>query len=249
MFKSNTVKDFRPGNDKLPKLMFTVLNGGKDSGSKVKFKKFFVIFDVNQQDIGSVNLQEAYFKLCQAIEKGISSTKGGANAFKRSSDGSFYNAYDNINDSFKMLEDAINQAGINNDKKKYIKLGINADAQSWFLEDSQRYDWDGPKNTMDQNQLMDFYDKLVNDHPLLEYIEDAFAVSDIKTLKKYILKKREQGSVNIGVQTLFNNDLRVIKEYTTYIQPDSDDEADKTMTQTKQTPEDAKTKQEEKKED
>jgi hypothetical protein len=27
-----------------------------------------------------------------------------------------------------MLEDAINQAGINSDTKKYIKLGLNADA-------------------------------------------------------------------------------------------------------------------------
>lgn len=199
MFKSNTVKDFRPGTDKLPKLMLTVLKGGKDSGSKVKFKKFYVIFDVNQQDISSVNLQEAYFKLCQAIDKSITSTKGGANAFKKGPDGSYYNAYDNINECFKMLEDAINQAGINNDKKKHIKLGINADAQSWYVEESKRYEWDGPKNALDQNQLMDFYDKLVNDHPLLEYIEDAFASSDIKPLKKYILKKREQGNVNIGI--------------------------------------------------
>jgi hypothetical protein len=35
MFKTNLLRDFRPETDKVPKLMFTVLNGGKDHGSKL----------------------------------------------------------------------------------------------------------------------------------------------------------------------------------------------------------------------
>lgn len=46
MFKTNLLREFRPETDKVPKLMFTVLNGGKEHGSKVKFSKFFLIFDV-----------------------------------------------------------------------------------------------------------------------------------------------------------------------------------------------------------
>lgn len=64
---------------------------------------------------------------------------------------------------------------------------------------------------------MDFYDKIVTDHPLLEYIEDAFANQDIKGVKKYVAKKREQNGVNIGVSQLFNSDLNQMKEFTTYI--------------------------------
>lgn len=56
LFKSTALREFKPGFDKIPKLMFTVLNGGKDSGSKVKFRKFFVIFDVNFADARSVNV-------------------------------------------------------------------------------------------------------------------------------------------------------------------------------------------------
>lgn len=203
LFKNTAVREYRPGFDKIPKLMFTVLNGGKESGSKVKLRKFYIIFDVNLEDILTLNVTEAYLKLSQAVEKAIQSTKGGANAFKRQVDGSYYNAYDNINDCFKMLEDVINQAGINNDKKKYLKIGINADAQNWYVEETKKYEWDGPKNAMDSNQLMEFYDKMVHDHPLLEYIEDGFANVDIKTVKKYIIKKREQNKVIIGVNALF----------------------------------------------
>ena len=108
MFKNIEFRDFRPGFDKTPKLMINVLNGGKELGSKVKFSKFYVIFDINPEDSKNVDIHEAYIKLCAAIEKAISSTKGGLAAFKRQADGSFYNAYDNINECFKMLEEAIN---------------------------------------------------------------------------------------------------------------------------------------------
>ena len=67
-------------------------------------------------------------KLSTSIEKAISSTKAGLAAFKRQPDGSFYNAYDNVNDCFKMLEEAIDTVGLNTGEKKCIKLGVNTDA-------------------------------------------------------------------------------------------------------------------------
>ena len=54
-------------------------------------------------------------------------------AFKRSNEGAFFNAYDNINESFKAIEDAIAAVGVNNDQRKYLKIGINTDAQSYFI--------------------------------------------------------------------------------------------------------------------
>ena len=45
MFKVNMVREFNPGADKIPKLMLTILNGGKDLQSKVKFSKFYIIFN------------------------------------------------------------------------------------------------------------------------------------------------------------------------------------------------------------
>jgi hypothetical protein len=40
---------------------------------------------------------------------------------------------------------------INTSERKYIRLGLNCDASSWYLEDSNRYDWDGPKGQLDED--------------------------------------------------------------------------------------------------
>jgi hypothetical protein len=88
--------------------MLTVFNGGKEMGSKIKFSKFYIIFDVAPSDAKAFNVQTMYLKFCAAIEKGIMATKAGLAAFKRAQDGSYFNAYDNINECFKLIEDAIN---------------------------------------------------------------------------------------------------------------------------------------------
>jgi enolase len=67
------------------------------------------------------------------------------------------------------------------------------------VEDTKKYEWDGPKNPLDINQLIDFYDKIVADHPLVEYIEDCFAASDIKGLKKYVKQTRVSGKLSVGI--------------------------------------------------
>ena len=79
---------------------------------------------------------DIYYKLIAKIEEGVKATKAGLAGFKKGSpDGSYFNAFDNINESFKLLEDAIAAVGINTDDVKYLKIGVNADAQNWFVED------------------------------------------------------------------------------------------------------------------
>jgi len=55
----------------------------------------------------TIDAHETYLKMCAAVEKCVSSTKAGLAGFKRGVDGSFFNAFDNINESFKLLEDII----------------------------------------------------------------------------------------------------------------------------------------------
>ena len=110
--------------------MFTVLNGGKTLGSKVKFSTFYLIIDINGSD--DVDANEIYFKVTANIKKGIQAHKVGEAGFKANAIGSYFNAFDTINDSFKLLEDAINQAQVNTADRKYVQIGINADSQSSF---------------------------------------------------------------------------------------------------------------------
>ena len=102
-------------------------------GAKVKFSRFYVIIDINPYDIAkqhlaaeenengeapevhNIDVHEIYIKFQQAVEKAVGATKQGLGAFKRGVDGAFFNAYDNINECFKVIEDAIAATGANND--------------------------------------------------------------------------------------------------------------------------------------
>lgn len=59
----------------------------------------------------------------------------GENGFKPGVDGSYYNALENINESFKFMEDIINAVQVNNEKKKYLKYGLNPDVDSYFVKE------------------------------------------------------------------------------------------------------------------
>lgn len=97
------------------KLMHTVFNGGKAYGSAVKFSKFYLLVEAHPQNPDQV--MECFLKFQQALVKQIASTKLGLAGFKASSEGSFFNACANINESFKWIEDAIVQSGANADGK------------------------------------------------------------------------------------------------------------------------------------
>ncbi len=107
--------------------MFTILNGGKASGSKVKFSRFYVIMNLRVADV-AIDANLVYYKISAAIKKAIQSHKLGEAGFKANVSGSYYNALDTINDSFKMLEDAINSTGLNTNERKFLTIGINADS-------------------------------------------------------------------------------------------------------------------------
>ena len=84
-------------------------NGGKALGSKVKFSTFYLIIDIQGKD-DHIDANEVYFKVTANIKKAIAAHKLGEAGFKANVTGSYYNAFDSVNDSFKLLEDAINQS-------------------------------------------------------------------------------------------------------------------------------------------
>lgn len=60
------------GNPTAPKLIFTLFNGGKASGSKVKFAKFFLIFDYSLETLSNgVDALAVYYKVAAAIKKSV----------------------------------------------------------------------------------------------------------------------------------------------------------------------------------
>jgi len=68
-----------------------------------------------------------------------------------------------------------------------FKIGINCDADSLFdkdPKDPRKYELEGSKAQASTQQMCDYYCKLCDDHPMLQYIEDPFAETDIAGFKQ-----------------------------------------------------------------
>ena len=200
--------EMNPMSVTVPKLMFTVLNGGKAANSKVKFARFYLIMNLKVQDV-EIDANVVHYKVSAAIKKAITSHKLGEAGFKANLSGSYFNALDTVNDSFKLLEDAIASTGLNTNDRKYLTIGINADGHANYVEESNRYDIEGPKSLFDQTMLADWFVKLAQDHPLLTYIEDPFADGDVLGYQK-ILRRFKDTQVKVGVKSWFGSDMEGI---------------------------------------
>ena len=132
----------------VPRMMFTVFNGGKALGSRVKFSRFYLILNIKAAD-RAIDALDLYYKVSAGVKKAIEGHKLGAAGFKANNTGAYFNALESVNDTFKVLEDVITATGVNTAERKYLTIGVNADSQSAYLQDQDRYDIEGPKNLFD----------------------------------------------------------------------------------------------------
>ena len=60
------------GNPPVPKLIFSLFNGGKAIGSKVKIAKFYLIMNFTLEDLrANKDALAIYYKVAAAIKKGV----------------------------------------------------------------------------------------------------------------------------------------------------------------------------------
>lgn len=69
------------------------------------------------------------------IKKTLSAHKLGENGFKPTASGSYFAAHDHHNETLKVIEDAINQSGVNVSKFESLLTAIEStiNSFSWFL--------------------------------------------------------------------------------------------------------------------
>jgi enolase len=199
--------------------MIPLFNGGKAAGSAVKFSKFYLVVDPSLGSAETINATLKQFQI--NLRKQMASVKGGEAAFKADQGDTMFNAYSSINECFKQIEDALAAAApkgtekpqtaesgklsqMSNATLKPIKIGINCDANTLFNKDPKepnKYEVDGAKGQSTSQQLQEYYLKLIQDHPLLCYLEDAFADADaegFRTFKRMLARKAPY--VQLGVQ-------------------------------------------------
>jgi len=196
------------------KLLISVFNGGKAANSVVKFTKFYLIVDAAAQGgpdaaakIDPIRILGFYQKFLATLKKAIMATKVGEAGFKLGVDGVYFNANANIAESFKMIEEAIVLSGANDDGRKLFQIGVNADADSGYNKDAKdpgKYEQEGQKTQFGVEAMIEYYTKMLQEHPLLTYLEDAFGQFDFgghKELKEKL--QNEFPTVNMGLRQVF----------------------------------------------
>lgn len=124
-------------------------------------------------------------------------------------EGSFFTPNDNsINDTVKVLEDIVKDIGEGNK----ITIGIDCNANNFYSDQVKKYEMDGFKTPIENDQLIEFYLKYCSEHPLITYLEDPISEFDIQGWKKMISKFEGKPGILISGKNLFMDNLSNLKE-------------------------------------
>jgi hypothetical protein len=114
-----------------------------------------------------------------------------------------------MNDIIKLLENIINETGAS-DK---LYFGIDCNANNYYNETNNTYEMDGFKKPPEIDELINFYIKLCDEHPLLKYLEDPLINNDSEGWKKLIEKfSEEKPDVKIVNKRIYNDDFQKLND-------------------------------------
>ncbi len=115
-------------------------------------------------------------------------------------EGSYYSPNDTVNDTIKLIEEIIKDLA----EPGKFSIGIDCNANNYYIEGTNKYEMDGFKQPSDVDPLIDFYFKFVTDHPLITYLEDPIADTDIAGWKK-LYGKFEGKNMIISAKNMLKN--------------------------------------------
>lgn len=193
---------------RIPDMGFVLFKTGKSMNSKVKFERFILFVD-NSTKVESEELKGIFSRIYLAIRKVLTAGKLGENGMRLNPENSYYPPTDALNDILKLIEGIINESNAG-DKLYY---GIDCNANNYYTEETGLYEMDGFKKPPEIDQLIEFYIKLCNDHPLLRYLEDPIADKDLRGWGKLLEKfSTTKPNVQIINKSLIENSIDKLGE-------------------------------------
>ena len=173
----------------IPNLGFSLFKTGKNAGSKVKFERFILFINNNQHKLSKDTLVDIVNKIYVSLRKALTSGKAGENGMRVNNEGSYFPPQDTLNDILKLIETIITEVNAPEDA---LYIGIDCNANNYYNEQSKTYDIEGAKKAPDTDQTIDYYVKLVTEHPLIRYLEEPIAEVDVEGWEKIIDKFAEE---------------------------------------------------------
>lgn len=157
----------------LPVPMMNVINGGAHALNSLDCQEFMIV------PVGADCFKESIRMGVEVFHtlKGVLKDKGHATGV--GDEGGFAPQIKNTKEALDTLMKAIEEAGFKPGEDILLALDV---AASELYQKSGKYKIDG--NTWSSEKLVDFYDEIINDYPIIS-IEDGFAQNDWKGWKKF----------------------------------------------------------------
>ena len=185
----------------LPLPMLNIINGGKHAGNNLSFQEFMVL------PAGFKSFRDALrcgVEIYHALRSRLES-KYGKTAVNIGDEGGFAPPIDSVEEALGQINDAVDEAGYSAGQN--VILGVDAAADSFFDEKTQRYNVDGKK--LDTGQLLDLYVDLSERFPL-KSLEDPFHDEDFENFSR-ITKQLGSKAQIVGDDLFVTNIKRVEK--------------------------------------
>lgn len=156
----------------LPVPMMNVINGGAHAQNSLDVQEFMIV------PVGAGSFREAIRVGVEVFHtlKGVLKDQGYATGV--GDEGGFAPQIKNTKEALDTLLKAIEKAGYRPGEDVLLALDVAASE----LYEKNKYKIDG--NTWTSDKLVEFYDKIINDYPIIS-IEDGFAQNDWKGWKKF----------------------------------------------------------------
>jgi len=201
-FTGKSIEEDENQKFKLPTPLVNIVNGGKHAGGKLKIQEFMI---VPRSDIPFKEalryIAEVYHKLGAIVSKKDKSAKNVGD------EGGYAPQFASPDEALSTIEEAIKAAGF--EVGKDVKLALDCAASEFYDAESKKYEViEGKFLTSDE--MVDFYDQLIKDHPALCSIEDPLDEADYDGWAKFTARLGDK-IMCVG-DDLFTTNPRLIKK-------------------------------------
>jgi enolase len=153
----------------LPVPMSNILNGGEHADNNVDIQEFMVM------PVGAVCFREGLRMVAEIFHnlKAVLKSKGLNTAV--GDEGGFAPNLSSNEEALKTIVEAIEKAGYKPGEE--VMLALDVAASEMYDEDKKVYNLKGEGRTLTVNEMIDYYEELVNKYPIIS-IEDGLAEDD-----------------------------------------------------------------------
>ena len=189
---------------KLPTPFVNIINGGKHGVTEdLKIQEFMIFAN---EELPTNRQVRIYCEVYHSLKK-LLVEKYGEQSKSIGDEGGFCPPIYSADEALNVIEEAVKLS--NYEVGKDVFIALDCAASEFYNEETKLYEIEKGK-FVNSNELIDYYGKLIEDHPALKSIEDGFHETDYDAWKSFTSRYHDKLMV-VG-DDLFTTNPRLIKQ-------------------------------------